>query len=66
MSLCQEFELIQSSQIYLNDIIDQLLQRRVFFFRHLVAHLLDLGQRCLKELGDVACLLGRMQGDGAN
>jgi len=43
--LRQEFEFVQGGQVQFDDIINQLLQRGVFFFRHLVAHLLNLGQR---------------------
>ncbi len=58
MSLRKEFELVERGEVEREDLIDDVLQGRVFLLHHLVPHLFDVLDLPLQEVHDVAGSLG--------
>jgi hypothetical protein len=61
--LPQEFELVERCQIQFDDVVDQLLQRRISLVAYVIPHRLDLIQLRLQKLDNISRFLGRLQSD---
>ena len=63
---CQEAQLVQGGEVQLNNVVDELLQRRIFFVANFVPAFFNFFKLTLQKLNDVGRLLGCGDGDGPN